>query len=102
MKFDFGKLLICCVIICAKISLNDFMLQVIKSFISQVKSNFILNIRIHNDKKIQFSIMEISIEITITTAVIKNELKYFRMSENNTCIAEPNLELLLLIWFSKD
>ena len=78
------------------------MLQVIKSFISQVKSNFILNIRIHNDKKIQFSIMEISIEITITTAVIKNELKYFRMSENNTCIAEPNLELLLLIWFSKD
>ena len=102
MKFDFGKLLICGVIICAKISLNDFMLQVIKSFISQVKSNFILNIRIHNDKKIQFSIMEISIEITITTAVIKNELKYFRMSENNTCIAEPNLELLLLIWFSKD
>ena len=102
MKIDFGKLLICCVIICAKISLNDFMLQVIKSFISQVKSNFILNIRIHNDKKIQFSIMEISIEITITTAVIKNELKYFRMSENNTCIAEPNLELLLLIWFSKD
>ena len=78
------------------------MLQVIKSFISQVKSNFILNIRIHNDKKIQFSIMEISIEITITTAVIKNELNYFRMSEDNTCIAEPNLELLLLIWFSKD
>ena len=78
------------------------MLQVIKSFISQVKSNFILNIRIHNDKKIQFPIMEISIEITITTAVIKNELKYFRLSEDNTCIAEPNLELLLLMWFSKD
>ena len=55
VKFDFGKLLICCVIICAKISLSDFMLQVIKSFISQVKSNFILNIRIHNDKKIIFN-----------------------------------------------
>ena len=53
-------------------------------------------------KKIQFSIKEISIEIeTTTTAVIKNELKYFPMSEGNTCIAEPNLEVLPLIWFSK-
>ena len=43
-----------------------------------------------------------SIEIqTTTTAVIKNELKYFPMSEGNTCIAEPNLEVLPLIWFSK-
>ena len=32
-----------------------------------------------------------NIEIkTTTTAVIKNELKYFSMSEGNTCIAEPN------------
>ena len=31
-----------------------------------------------------------------TTAVIKNELKYFPMSEDNTCIAEPNLEVLPL------
>ena len=53
-------------------------------------------------KKIQFSIKEISIEIeTTTTAVIKNELKYFPMSEGNTCIAEPNPEVLPLIWFSK-
>ena len=53
-------------------------------------------------KKIQFSIKEISIEIeTTTTAVIKNELKYFPMSEGNTCIAEPNLEVLPLIWFSR-
>ena len=53
-------------------------------------------------KKIQFSIIEINIEIkTTTTAVIKNELKYFPMSEGNTCIAEPNLEVLPLIWFSK-
>ena len=52
--------------------------------------------------KIQLSIIEISIEIkTTTTAVIKNELKYFPMSEDNTCIAEPNLKVLPLIWFSK-
>ena len=50
----------------------------------------------------QFSIIEISIEIkTTTTAVIKNELKYFPMSQGNTCIAEPKLEVLPLIWFSK-
>ena len=50
----------------------------------------------------QFSIVEISIGIkTTTTAVIKNELKYFPMSEGNTCIAEPDLEVLPLIWFSK-
>ena len=41
--------------------------------------------------------MNIEIKIT-TTAVIKNELKYFPMSQgNNTCIAEPNLEVLPLI-----
>ena len=33
---------------------------------------------------------------TTTTAVIKNELKYSPMSEDNTCIAEPNLEILPL------
>ena len=35
---------------------------------------------------------------TATTAVIKNELKYFPVSEGNTCIAEPNLEVFSLIW----
>ena len=51
---------------------------------------------------IQFSIIETSIGIkTTTTAVIKNEIKYFPISEGNTCIAEPNLEVLPLIWFSK-
>ena len=65
---------------------------------SQVKSNFIFDIRIYNDKKMQFSVIEISIEIkTTTTAVIKNELKYFPMSESNTSIADPNLEVLPLI-----
>ena len=50
----------------------------------------------------QFSIIEINIEITTTTtAAIKNELKYFPMSEGNTCIAKPNLEVLPLIQFSK-
>ena len=34
---------------------------------------------------------------TITTAVIKNELKYFLMSKGNTCITEPKLEELPLI-----
>ena len=43
----------------------------------------------------KFSIIEINIEIkTTTTAVIKNEVKYFPMSEGNTCITEPNLEVL--------
>ena len=43
----------------------------------------------------QFSVIEISIEIkTTTTAVIKNELP---ISEGNTCIAEPNLVVLPLI-----
>ena len=52
--------------------------------------------------KIQFSIIEIRIEIkATTTAIIKNELKYFSMSQDNTYIAEPNLEVLPLIWFSK-
>ena len=46
--------------------------------------------------------MEISIEIkAIATAIIKNEFKYFPMSESNICIAEPTLEVLPLIWFSK-
>ena len=31
-----------------------------------------------------------------TTTGLKNELKYSSMSEGNTCIAEPNLELLPL------
>ena len=50
----------------------------------------------------QFSIIEISIGIkTTTTAVIKNELKYFPMSEGNTSIADPNIEVLPLVWFSE-
>ena len=52
--------------------------------------NFIFDIRIYIHKKIQFSITQINIEIkTTATAVIKNGLKYFIMSEGNTCIAEP-------------
>ena len=46
----------------------------------------------------QFSIIEINIAIkTTTTVVVKNELNYVPMSEGNTCIAEPNLDLLTLI-----
>ena len=35
-------------------------------------------------------------EIT-TTTVIKNDLKYSKMSESNTCIAKPNLEVLITL-----
>ena len=34
---------------------------------------------------------------TTTTAIIKNKLKCFPMSDSITCIAEPNLEVLPLI-----
>ena len=65
---------------------------------SQVKSTLFPNIRTYIHKTIQFSITGINIEIkTTATAAIKNELKYFLMSEGNTCIAEPNLEVLPLI-----
>ena len=65
-------------------------------------SQLFSDIRIYIHKKIQFSITEINTEIkTTATAVIKNELKYFLMSEGNTCIAEPKLEVLPFIWFSK-
>ena len=40
---------------------------------------------------------EINIEIKTATAVIKNELTYFLMSEGNTCIVEPKLEVLPFI-----
>ena len=40
-------------------------------------------------------ITEINIEIkTTATAVIKKELKCFLMSDGNTCMAEPKLEVL--------
>ena len=53
-------------------------------------------------QKIKFPIKEINIEIkTTTAAVIKNELKYFPMSDGNTCIAELNLEVLPLTWLDK-
>ena len=34
---------------------------------------------------------------TTTKIKLKNELKYSLMSKGNTCIAEPNLEVLLLL-----
>ena len=65
---------------------------------SSSQVNFFSDIRIYIHKKIQFSITEINTEIkTTATAVIKNELKYFLMSEGNTCIAEPKLEVLPFI-----
>ena len=44
--------------------------------------------------------IKIEIETTATTA-LKSELKYYPISEGNTCIAEPNLEVLPLRYFSK-
>ena len=49
-------------------------------------------------KKIHYPIIEINIEIkTTATAVIKNKLRYFPMSEGNSYIVEPNLEILPLM-----
>ena len=79
-----------------KLIYNLHLVDIILLHSSQV--NFFPNIRIYIHKKIQFSITEINIEIkTTATAVIKNELKYFLMSEGNTCIAEPKLEVLPFI-----
>ena len=39
--------------------------------------------------------MKIKIKTTARTG-LKNELKYSPISEGNTCIAEPNLEVLRL------
>ena len=39
---------------------------------------------------------KIKIKIKTTTTGLKNELKYFPMSDGITCIAEPNLEVLPL------
>ena len=39
---------------------------------------------------------KIKMKIKTTTTGLKNELKYSPMSEGNTCIAEPNLEVLPL------
>ena len=56
------------------------------------------NLQLQN---IQFLNTEINIEIKTATAIIKNGLKYFPISEGDACIAEPNLEALPLILFSK-
>ena len=38
---------------------------------------------------------KIKIRIKTTATGLKNEFKYSPMSKGNTCIAEPNLEVLL-------
>ena len=37
---------------------------------------------------------KIKVKIKTTTTGLKNDLKYSAMSEGNTCIARPNLEVL--------
>ena len=62
-----------------------------------IKNTIFNNIIKNRNKKIQFSIIELRIEIktTAATALIKIELNYFPMSEGcNTCLADPNLEVL--------
>ena len=44
-------------------------------------------------KKTYFN-CKIKIKIKTTTIGLKNELKYFPMSEGNTYLEEPNLEVL--------
>ena len=57
---------------------------------------FLSDKRIYNVEKASFN-NEIKMEIkTTTTAALRNELKYSPMSEGNTRIVEPNLEVLLL------
>ena len=43
---------------------------------------------------IYFQLQNKNIIKKTTAAVIKNDLKYSKMSEGNTCIAKPNLEVL--------
>ena len=47
--------------------------------------------------KKHFSIIKKIETKTTTTTELKNELKYFPMSEGKTCTAEANLEVLKII-----
>ena len=59
---------------------------------------FFLTYEFTSIKKKKISLTEIKIKIKTTAkAVIKNELKYFLLSEGNTCIAEPKLDVLPFI-----
>ena len=58
--------------------------------------NFLFDKRIYNAKKTFFN-YKIKMKIKTTTTGLKNELKYFPISVGNTCIAEPNLEVPLII-----
>ena len=44
----------------------------------------------------KFQLQNKNINKKTTATVIKNDLKYTKMSEGNTCIAKPNLEVLPL------
>ena len=59
---------------------------------AKVKVSFISDI-ICIHKRIQFSITEINVEIKATATAVK----HFLISEGNTCVAEPNLDVLPLI-----
>ena len=62
---------------------------------------FISDIGIYIHKKVQFSITEVNIEIkTTATAEIKNELKYYLMSEGNSlsCNSQGKENLMLIIY----
>ena len=54
------------------------------------------NIRFNNNKN-----DKIKKEIKTTRTVIKHELKDFPLLESNTCLAEPNLEILPLTQLRK-
>ena len=58
--------------------------------------NFLSDKRIYNAKKTYFNCKKKKKKKIKSTIGLKNELKYSPMSEGNTCIAEPNLEVLPL------
>ena len=66
----------------------------------QEVSKTISDKRIYNVKKYIVQLQKMGIKTT-TTAVMKNVLKYSSISEGSTRIAEQNLVVLPLRWFSK-
>ena len=69
--------------------------------VSRKRVNFISDTESYNFKNYIFQLQNKNSNKKHTITAIKNELKYNPMSEGNICIAEPNLEVLLLRQFSK-
>ena len=81
----------------------NILLPVTTNKSSQVKSTFFSDIRIYIHKKntIFNNRNKHRNKNNCSSSNQNNELRYFLMSEGNTCVAEPKLEVLPYIWFSK-